>query len=111
MDYLELLVLQAMPLYAQIFFLINIYLNLLPLHKAEILGKHLNYGIGLLYAIFLLGFTVHVGLFMVQPAFDQATRFSSFRIFGVGLTLLGLVLVSYSSAANKKLLTTKFPEK
>lgn len=106
MDSLAWPLVQVIALLAQIVFLTNIYLNLLPLYKAGKLGKHLDSGVGLLYAILLLGFAVHVGLMMAQPTFDEATRLSGFKIFGVGPALLGLVLAFYSSSAKKKLLTT-----
>lgn len=97
---------QTTALLVQIVFLINIYLNLSPLYKVGKLGKHLNSGAGLLYAIFLFNFIVYVGLLLGQPTLDQASRFSGFKLFGVGSALLGLVLASYSKSAKKKLLAS-----
>ncbi len=106
MDSLAWPLMQIIALLVQIVFLISIYLNLLPLYRAGKLGEHLNYGVGLLYAILLLAIAVHVGLMLAQPTLDQSTRLSGFKVFGVAPTLLGLVLAFHSNTAKKKLLTT-----
>lgn len=104
MDSLVWPLMQVIALCAQIVFLTSIYLNLLALYRARKLGEHLNYGAGLLYAILLLCCAVHLGLLLMQPTLDQATRLSGFKLFGVGSALLGLMLSFYSNSAKKKLL-------
>lgn len=106
MDSLVWPLMQVIALLVQIVFLINIYLNLLPLHRAGKLGKHLDSGVGLLYAILVLALAVHVGLMLAQPTLDQAARLSGFKVFGVAAALFGLVLAFYSNSAKKKLLIT-----
>lgn len=95
---------QTIALFVQVVFLISIYLNLLPLHKAGELGKHLNSGASLFYAIFSFNCVIYVGLLLSHPTLDQATQLTSFRIFGVSSAVLGLVLAAYSKSAKKKLL-------
>lgn len=106
MDSLAWPLMQVIALLVQVIFLTSIYLNLLLLYRARKLGEHLNYGVGLLYAILLLCCAVHLGLSLTQPTLDQATRFSGFKLFGVGSALLGLMLTFYSNSAKKKLLAS-----
>lgn len=97
---------QVIALLVQIIFLINIYLNLLPLYKAGKLGTHLKSGDGFMYATFLFCCAVYIGFLFSQSPRDHATQFAGFRIFGVGQTLFGLLLTFYSNSAKKKLLAS-----
>lgn len=92
-------------LYAQLVFLVHIGYNLTRIYLGKKLEKHLSFWAVLAYAIYLVTCATFIFLLWNQSQLDRPTQLSSFRIFGVGSTLLGLALMIYSSSAKKKLLT------